>query len=129
MTDPETLDETQTLTLFLAKQYPIRDGLKEQLVEIPGFEDLLSDVINTCVVAYENKFYLMPSEKHLLVKVSFSIGKAIIEIFHALKFWLNLQVIGYAVQLIDTADSAININRLDRKKISLSKIDKILKVR
>lgn len=39
-----------------------------------------------------------------------------------------LQVIGYAVQLIDTADSAININRLDRKKISLSKIDKILKV-
>lgn len=70
MTDPETLDETQTLTLFLAKQYPIRDGLKEQLVEIPGFEDLLADVINTCVVAYENKFYLMPSEKHLLVKVS-----------------------------------------------------------
>ena len=35
----------------------------------PGYEELLADVVNTSVHMFENKLYLLPSEKHMLVKV------------------------------------------------------------
>ena len=34
-----------------------------------GHEDLFCDIINTSMHQYENKDYLTPAEKHLLVKV------------------------------------------------------------
>ena len=36
---------------------------------IPGYEELLADIVNVCVDYYENKMYLTPSEKHMLLKV------------------------------------------------------------
>lgn len=39
------------------------------LRKIPGYEELLCDVVNTCVKMYEDKYYLLSSEKHMLVKV------------------------------------------------------------
>lgn len=36
---------------------------------IPGYEELLADIVNICVDYYENKMYLTPSEKHMLLKV------------------------------------------------------------
>lgn len=36
---------------------------------VPGYEDLLCDVVNICVHMFETKMYLTPSEKHMLVKV------------------------------------------------------------
>lgn len=47
--------------------------LHQQLEVIPGYEELLADIVNICVDYYENKMYLTPSEKHMLLKVSASI--------------------------------------------------------
>jgi hypothetical protein len=70
MSDPQTLQESQNLSMFLATQNKVRDTLKETLAQIPGYEDLLCDVINLAVYMFENKMYLLPSEKLMLVKVS-----------------------------------------------------------
>lgn len=56
-------------------------SLQQQLEVINGYEELLADIVNLCVDYYENKMYLTPSEKHMLLKVSkalhlqLSIGK------------------------------------------------------
>ena len=70
MSDPQALQESQNLSMFLATQNKIRDGVKETLQEIPGYEELLCDIVNLCVDMYENRRYLIPSEKLLLSKVS-----------------------------------------------------------
>ena len=69
MSDPQTLQESQNLSMFLATQNKVRNNLKEVLQQIPGYEDLLCDVVNLCMSLYENDMYLLPSEKHQLVKV------------------------------------------------------------
>lgn len=90
--------------MFLATQNKIRDTVKENLERIPGYEELLSDVINLCVHMFETKMYLSPTEKHMLVKV-----------------------MGFALFLMDNEE--YNINKLDHKKrLNLSKIDRIFKV-
>lgn len=67
--DPQALQESQNLSMFLATQNKIRDMLKEVLQSTPGYEELLADVINICVNMYENRLYLEPAEKYMLVKV------------------------------------------------------------
>lgn len=57
--------------MFLATQNKVRDSLKENLEEIFGYEELLADVVVICVQMFEGKMYMTPSEKHMLVKVSF----------------------------------------------------------
>ena len=42
-------------------------------MKIKNFEDLLCDIINICLLMYEQKTYLTPAEKHMLVKVIFCI--------------------------------------------------------
>ena len=69
MSDPHTLQESQNLSMFLATQNKIRDTLKQALLEIPGYDDLMSDIVTLAVYMYENHMYLLPSEKHMLVKV------------------------------------------------------------
>ena len=69
MSDPQTLQESQNLSMFLATQNKMRDMLKQSMQEIPGYEDLLCDVVSLAVSHYENKMYLLPLEKHMLVKV------------------------------------------------------------
>ena len=91
--------------MFLATNDKIRTMLKTSLAQIEGYEELLADVVNTSVHMFENKLYLLPSEKHMLVKV-----------------------IGFSLFLIDS--TACNINKLDgKKKINVSRIDKIFKVK
>lgn len=48
--------------------------LHQQLEVIPGYEELLADIVNICVDYYENKMYLTPSEKHMLLKVRASVS-------------------------------------------------------
>ena len=67
--DMEALKESQNLSMNLATKNSIRDTLRERLAEIPNHEDLLADVVNTCVNMYETRLYLEPPEKYLLVKV------------------------------------------------------------
>lgn len=45
-------------------------SLQQQLEVINGYEELLADIVNLCVDYYDNKMYLTPSEKHMLLKVS-----------------------------------------------------------
>lgn len=67
---PAIVTESHNLSIFLGTQNKIRDGLKFSLNSIPGFEELLADVVNTCSLMFEERHYILPSEKHMLVKVS-----------------------------------------------------------
>ncbi|XP_064608148.1 cytoplasmic FMR1-interacting protein 2-like isoform X2 [Liolophura sinensis] len=103
MTDPQALQESQNLSMFLATHNKIRDELKSTLMQIPQFEDLLAEVIHTCVNMYENRTFLYPTEKYMLVKV-----------------------IAFGLFLMDNKDTSIY--KMDaRKKVNISRIDKILK--
>lgn len=103
LSDSESLQESQSLSMFLALQNKIRDNLKESLENIHGFEELFCDLVNLFTNMYEWNQYVLPSEKHMLVKV-----------------------IGFALYLMDGKDC--NINKLDAKRrISLARIDKIFK--
>ncbi|KAJ7414243.1 Cytoplasmic FMR1-interacting protein 2 [Pitangus sulphuratus] len=98
MADPQSIQESQNLSMFLANHNRIT-----QAEVIPGYEELLADIVNICVDYYENKMYLTPSEKHMLLKV-----------------------MGFGLYLMD--GNVSNIYKLDAKKrINLSKIDKFFK--
>ncbi|KAB0392601.1 hypothetical protein E2I00_016532, partial [Balaenoptera physalus] len=125
MADPQSIQESQNLSMFLANHNKItqviptlaaladgahhwgaegwRASLQQQLEVISGYEELLADIVNLCVDYYENRMYLTPSEKHMLLKV-----------------------MGFGLYLMD--GSVSNIYKLDAKKrINLSKIDKYFK--
>jgi len=99
--DSQAIQESQNLSMFLAKQGSIREELKKALEKIRNFEELLCDIINICLLMFEQKSYLSPAEKHMLVKV-----------------------MGFGLFLLD--NETININKLDqKKKIRLDKLDKV----
>ncbi|KAM9585946.1 LOW QUALITY PROTEIN: cytoplasmic FMR1-interacting protein 1 [Trichechus inunguis] len=103
MADPQSIQESQNLSMFLANHNKITQSLQQQLEVISGYEELLADIVNLCVDYYENKMYLTPSEKHMLLKV-----------------------MGFGLYLMD--GSVSNIYKLDAKKrINLTKIDKYFK--
>lgn len=103
LSDSSSLQESQNLSMFLATQNKIRDTIKGSLEKIPGYEELISDVINLATHMYEDNLYMLPFEKHMLVKV-----------------------IGFGLFLVDS--KTCNMNKLDAKKrINLGKIDKIFK--
>ena len=65
--------ESQNLSMFLATNDVIRSNLKRALDEdkaAAGYEEILIDVIINSVEMYENDLYLLPQEKHMLVKVN-----------------------------------------------------------
>uniref|UniRef100_A0A672NPM2 Cytoplasmic FMR1-interacting protein 2-like n=1 Tax=Sinocyclocheilus grahami TaxID=75366 RepID=A0A672NPM2_SINGR len=104
MADPQSIQESQNLSMFLANHNRITQCLHQQLEVIPGYEELLADIVNISVDYYENKMYLTPSEKHMLLKV-----------------------MGFGLYLMD--GNVSNIYKLDAKKrINLSKIDKFFKL-
>uniref|UniRef100_A0A7N6FFR2 Cytoplasmic FMR1-interacting protein n=1 Tax=Anabas testudineus TaxID=64144 RepID=A0A7N6FFR2_ANATE len=103
MSEPSSIQESQNLSMFLANHNKITQSLQQQLEVIHGYEELLADIVNLCVDYYENKMYLTPSEKHMLLKV-----------------------MGFGLYLMDGNSS--NIYKLDAKKrINLTKIDKFFK--
>lgn len=55
---------------------PSAQSLQQQLEVINGYEELLADIVNLCVDYYENKMYLTPSEKHMLLKVGAVQGRS-----------------------------------------------------
>lgn len=67
--DEKALQESQNLTLFLATHDVITSKLKKSLEEIEGYDELLSDIIQLACYFYEFKMYVLPQEKHLLLKV------------------------------------------------------------
>lgn len=67
--DVSMIEESQNLSLFLANQHKITHMLKDDLVKIPGYEDVLADVLNLCVKLYEGHMYITPNDKYILLKV------------------------------------------------------------
>ncbi|CAH1268701.1 CYFIP1, partial [Branchiostoma lanceolatum] len=103
MADPQSIQESQNLSMVLANHDKITNTLKEKLETIPGYEEILADVINICLTYLDTRMYVTPEEKHVLFKV-----------------------MGFGLYLMDGSQS--NIYKLDSKKrISLSKIDKYFK--
>eukprot|EP00092_Neocalanus_flemingeri_P029091 GFUD01031578.1.p1 GENE.GFUD01031578.1~~GFUD01031578.1.p1 ORF type:complete len:1288 (+),score=400.18 GFUD01031578.1:160-4023(+) len=99
--DSQAIQESQNLSMFLAKQGSIREELKKALEKIRNFEELLCDIVNICLLMFETKSYLSPAEKHMLVKV-----------------------MGFGLFLLD--NETITINKLDqKKKIRLDKLDRV----
>lgn len=74
--DAQSLVELQNLTLFFATQNKVTSLLRSKLEEVPNYEELLAEMVNMCLHLFENGMYLMPSEKHMLLRV-----KLIIRIF------------------------------------------------
>uniref|UniRef100_A0A8W8L913 Cytoplasmic FMR1-interacting protein n=2 Tax=Magallana gigas TaxID=29159 RepID=A0A8W8L913_MAGGI len=103
MLDPQALAESQNLSLFLATQNKIRDLLKQALETTPGYEELLADVVNISLHMYENKLFLEPGEKNMLIKV-----------------------MAFGLFLMDNKENSI-YKMESKKRLNLSKIDKILK--
>uniref|UniRef100_A0A8C9P712 Cytoplasmic FMR1-interacting protein n=1 Tax=Spermophilus dauricus TaxID=99837 RepID=A0A8C9P712_SPEDA len=68
MADPQSIQESQNLSMFLANHNKITQSLQQQLEVISGYEELLADIVNLCVDYYENRMYLTPSQKHMLLK-------------------------------------------------------------
>lgn len=101
--DMAAVQESQKMTMFLATNQSITNTLKATLVKIEGYEEMIADVVNLCVKLFENQQYVLPAEKHLLVKV-----------------------MGIGLFLMDNDTNSIY--KMDQKnRISLSKIDKIFK--
>ena len=63
------IQESQNLSLFLATQKKLTFMLKEGLEKIPGYEDVLADILNLCCKFFENNLYILSHEKHMLLKV------------------------------------------------------------
>ncbi|CAK8686198.1 unnamed protein product [Clavelina lepadiformis] len=103
MSDPQSIQESQNLSMFLANHDKITQSLKLALSGINGYEELICDIVNISMNYYENKMYLVPSEKHMLLKV-----------------------MGFGLFLLNNRD--ISIYKLqDKKRLNLNKIDKFFK--
>eukprot|EP01105_Mastigella_eilhardi_P007592 TRINITY_DN1906_c0_g1_i1.p1 TRINITY_DN1906_c0_g1~~TRINITY_DN1906_c0_g1_i1.p1 ORF type:complete len:1157 (+),score=386.18 TRINITY_DN1906_c0_g1_i1:74-3472(+) len=61
--------ENHTLYLFLAHQNSITKNLKDDLKEIERSEDVLAQCITVCANFIETERYLLPVEKHRLLRV------------------------------------------------------------
>ncbi len=55
---------------FLAYKNVIAKDLRKKLGEVAGYDEILADIINLCTSMYEKEQYVLPREKHMLIKVS-----------------------------------------------------------
>ena len=99
--DQEAMSESQNLSMFLATQGQIAQNLKSSLQKIQNYEDLFYKIISNCLYMYENKVYVTPAEKHMLVKI-----------------------MGFCIYLMDS--DQVNIYKLDQnRRLKFDKMDKI----
>jgi len=95
--------ENHTLYLFLAHNNSITTDLKTELQTIPGFDDVLSAIVNTAADFMESGKYLLPTEKYCL-----------------------LRVMPYCLFLMD-GEASSPLNVFKSKKIKLSRFSLIFK--
>jgi len=60
--------ENQNLQFFLAHQNSITNLLKTEVQQISGFDEILALMINQCATWIENDKYVLPTEKHCLLR-------------------------------------------------------------
>ncbi|EFO93077.1 CRE-GEX-2 protein [Caenorhabditis remanei] len=103
MSDTDSIQRMQNLSMFLATQNKIKDDLKLKMKVIEGYEELLSDVISICAHMYEKSAYISPNEKHMYVKV-----------------------IAFSLFLLD-GDSVIVAKLEQKKRLNFQNLDRIFK--
>eukprot|EP00040_Diaphanoeca_grandis_P031270 m.186745 g.186745 ORF g.186745 m.186745 type:complete len:1253 (-) comp32277_c0_seq1:190-3948(-) len=67
-TDPNQIMESQHLGVFLAQQDSIMNNLLKELKGIENYEAVFAEIVNECAKLIENKMYILPDEKHQLLR-------------------------------------------------------------
>ncbi|CAH8856207.1 unnamed protein product [Trichobilharzia szidati] len=101
--------DAQDVSIFLAKQKIIRDTLKDSLIAVDGYEDLLVEIIHNSAQMYENKVYVLPEEKHT----------------HVIVIAFSLYLLDSA-RMVDGKQIGVCLNKI-AKRLNISKLDRILK--
>lgn len=91
-----------TMSNFLATQKIITTKLRDSLEAIEGYEDVLQEIIEECATLFENAMYVLPSEKHMMLKT-----------------------MSYGLSLMD--GRPVKVNLYKNKAINLARFDKIFK--
>eukprot|EP00039_Didymoeca_costata_P002102 m.57505 g.57505 ORF g.57505 m.57505 type:complete len:1269 (-) comp11113_c1_seq1:133-3939(-) len=100
--NPAALAETQSVGVFLASQNSITLLLQSELQKIDNYEQVLAEIVNECATLYEGGFYVLPEDKHMLVKV-----------------------MAYGLFLMDSKDPKKTL--MKSKHVDLKRFDKIFK--
>ena len=69
MINPEDIQEEREVGFFLAMQNSITSKLQASLQEIDRYDEVLAEIANECLSMFEQHQYILPAEKHLLLKV------------------------------------------------------------
>ncbi|XP_072014112.1 cytoplasmic FMR1-interacting protein 1-like [Amphiura filiformis] len=102
---PDALQESHAMVTFLANKSEIAKTLKKKLGEVEGYDEILADIINLCATMYDKEQFVLPREKHMLIKI-----------------------IAFGLYLIDTPEN--NMYKTDQKKkrmVHLSKVNSLFK--
>ena len=67
--DADDIVEERNMSFFFATQNSIMMKLRECVITIPGHDEVIANIINDCASLYESGNYVLPSEKHTLLKV------------------------------------------------------------
>lgn len=100
--NPALLGETQNVGVFLASQNSITLQLQSELQKIENYELVLAEIVNECATLFEKGMYVLPEDKHMLVKV-----------------------MAYGLFLMDSRDPKKNLTKI--KQIDLKRFDKIFR--
>lgn len=66
--NPEEIVQSQQLGVFLATQNSVTNALASSLRKIENYQDVIAEIINECALLIENQQYILPDEKHQLLK-------------------------------------------------------------
>eukprot|EP00911_Craspedida_sp_UC1_P002217 UC1_evm1s1691 len=102
--DHEELIEQMAERSFLAEPKSITNQLQAVLADIPGCDEVLAEVVNECVQLYDAGMHVLPSEKHMLLKV-----------------------ISFSLYLIDICDPSGKINIYKHKRLQISKVAELFR--
>ena len=67
--DTQALQESHAIVTFLANKDEIANNLKKKLEKVEGHDEILADIVNLSTSMFEKKQFVLPSEKHMLIKV------------------------------------------------------------
>eukprot|EP00051_Salpingoeca_urceolata_P004991 m.69469 g.69469 ORF g.69469 m.69469 type:complete len:1254 (+) comp13989_c0_seq2:242-4003(+) len=67
--DPASVTEEREIAFFLATQDSITTKLLSSLEQIEHFDEVLAEIANECATLFEQGLYVLPSEKHMLLKI------------------------------------------------------------
>lgn len=65
----EEVAKERDTAFFLATQDSIKNSLVAELRKITGYVDVLHEIASQCALMFEKKRYVLPEEKHMLVRV------------------------------------------------------------